>query len=125
MLALLHTALNHPSSSHPLDDPINENDDESSHFNPSSSSQNVSSSSNDVSRVRQNPPHENAEITGLKKGKNWKFSFFQKTAPINTQRPPIYLGPPDDMGPPSGGNEIFKSVSLTLLPTTSSWHFPV
>ncbi|GJT16820.1 retrovirus-related pol polyprotein from transposon TNT 1-94 [Tanacetum coccineum] len=32
------TTLNHPSSSHPLDDSINENDDESFHSNPSSSS---------------------------------------------------------------------------------------
>ncbi|GJS12817.1 retrovirus-related pol polyprotein from transposon TNT 1-94 [Tanacetum coccineum] len=32
------TALNHPSSSHPLDDPIDENDDESFHSNPSSPS---------------------------------------------------------------------------------------
>ncbi|GJR17313.1 MAK10-like protein [Tanacetum coccineum] len=52
------TTLNHPSSSHPLDDPIDENDDESFHSNPSSPSQNISSSSNDVSRVHQNPPHE-------------------------------------------------------------------
>ncbi|GKF38977.1 hypothetical protein Tco_0119038 [Tanacetum coccineum] len=29
------TSLNHPSSSHPLDDPIDENDDESFHSNPS------------------------------------------------------------------------------------------
>ncbi|GJY93636.1 hypothetical protein Tco_0509418 [Tanacetum coccineum] len=50
--------LNHPSSSHSLDDPIDENDDESFHSNPSSPSQNVSSSSNDVSRVRQNLPNE-------------------------------------------------------------------
>ncbi|GJU55428.1 hypothetical protein Tco_1229142 [Tanacetum coccineum] len=52
------TTLNHLSSSHPLDDPIDENDDESFHYNPSSPSQNFSSSFNDVSRVRQNPPHE-------------------------------------------------------------------
>ncbi|GJR41913.1 hypothetical protein Tco_1310016 [Tanacetum coccineum] len=32
------TTLNHPSSSHPLDDPIDENDDESFHSNPSSPS---------------------------------------------------------------------------------------
>ncbi|GJS82062.1 retrovirus-related pol polyprotein from transposon TNT 1-94 [Tanacetum coccineum] len=38
------TTLNHPSSSHPLDDPIDENDDESFHSNPSSPSQNISSS---------------------------------------------------------------------------------
>ncbi|GKF34822.1 hypothetical protein Tco_0108022, partial [Tanacetum coccineum] len=49
---------NHPSSSHPLVDPSDENDDESSHSNPSSPSQNISSSSNNVSRVHQNPPRE-------------------------------------------------------------------
>ncbi|GKC93135.1 hypothetical protein Tco_1158577 [Tanacetum coccineum] len=52
------STLNHPSSSHLLDDSIDENDDESFHSNPSSLSQNISSSSNDVSRVHQNPPHE-------------------------------------------------------------------
>ncbi|GJV74458.1 hypothetical protein Tco_1506042 [Tanacetum coccineum] len=50
--------LNHPSLSHPLVDPTDENDDESSHSNPSSPSQNISSSSNNVSRVHQNPPCE-------------------------------------------------------------------
>ncbi|GJT95081.1 retrovirus-related pol polyprotein from transposon TNT 1-94 [Tanacetum coccineum] len=49
---------NHPSSSHPLVDPTDENDDESSHSNPSSPSQNISSSSNNVSKVHQNPPPE-------------------------------------------------------------------
>ncbi|GKA54803.1 hypothetical protein Tco_0753752 [Tanacetum coccineum] len=44
------TTLNHPSSSHPLDDTIDENDDESFHSNSSSLSQNVSSSSNVVPR---------------------------------------------------------------------------
>ncbi|GKE28000.1 hypothetical protein Tco_1443384, partial [Tanacetum coccineum] len=52
------STLNHPSSSHPLDDSIKENDDESFHPNPSSPSQNNSSTSNNVSRVHQNPPHE-------------------------------------------------------------------
>ncbi|GJY39205.1 copia protein [Tanacetum coccineum] len=52
------TTLNHPSSSRPLDDIVDENDEESFHFNSSSPSQNVSSSSNVVFRVRQNPPHE-------------------------------------------------------------------
>ncbi|GKD25841.1 hypothetical protein Tco_1232055, partial [Tanacetum coccineum] len=52
------TTLNHPSLSHLLDDPINENDDESFHSNSSSPSQNISSSSNVVSRVHQNPPYE-------------------------------------------------------------------
>ncbi|GKB27208.1 hypothetical protein Tco_0866609 [Tanacetum coccineum] len=49
------TTLNHPSSSRPLDDTIDENDEESFHYNSSSPSQNVSSSSNVVSRVRQKP----------------------------------------------------------------------
>ncbi|GKA82430.1 hypothetical protein Tco_0789178 [Tanacetum coccineum] len=49
---------NHPSSSHPLVDPTDENDDESSHSNPSSPSQNISSSLNNVFRVHQNPPRE-------------------------------------------------------------------
>ncbi|GKB23170.1 hypothetical protein Tco_0862571 [Tanacetum coccineum] len=52
------STLNHPLSSHPLDDSTDENDDESLHSNPSSPSQNVSSSSNNVFRVHQNPPHE-------------------------------------------------------------------
>ncbi|GKD80499.1 hypothetical protein Tco_1347338, partial [Tanacetum coccineum] len=52
------TTLNHPSSSHPLDDLIDENDDESFHSNSSSPSQNISSSFNVVFRVHQNPPHE-------------------------------------------------------------------
>ncbi|GJU37359.1 putative ribonuclease H-like domain-containing protein [Tanacetum coccineum] len=52
------STLNHPSSSHPLNDSTNENDDESSHSNPSSPPQNTSSSSNNVSRVHQKPPHE-------------------------------------------------------------------
>ncbi|GJU13658.1 hypothetical protein Tco_1136054 [Tanacetum coccineum] len=52
------STLNHLSSSHPLDDSIEENNDKSFHPNPSSPSQNISSSSNNVSRVHQNPPHE-------------------------------------------------------------------
>ncbi|GJV39430.1 hypothetical protein Tco_1417870 [Tanacetum coccineum] len=56
------TTLNHPSSSHPLDDTIDENDDESFHSNPSSPSKNVSSSSNNISRVLQNPPHESHDL---------------------------------------------------------------
>ncbi|GJS85450.1 hypothetical protein Tco_0751991 [Tanacetum coccineum] len=52
------STLNHLSSSHPLDDFIEENDDESFHPNPASPSQNISSSSNNVSKVHQNPPHE-------------------------------------------------------------------
>ncbi|GJT20173.1 hypothetical protein Tco_0878879 [Tanacetum coccineum] len=43
------STLNHSSSSHQLDDSIDENDDESFHSNPSSPSQNIPSSSNDVS----------------------------------------------------------------------------
>ncbi|GJV93343.1 hypothetical protein Tco_1541156 [Tanacetum coccineum] len=50
--------LNHPSSSHLLDDPINEDDDESFHPNSSSPSQNIPSLSNIVSIAHQNPPHE-------------------------------------------------------------------
>nr|GEW18669.1 copia protein [Tanacetum cinerariifolium] len=52
------TTLNHPSSSRPLDDTIDVNNDESFHLNSSSPSRNISSSSNVVSRVRQKPPHE-------------------------------------------------------------------
>ncbi|GJS80081.1 hypothetical protein Tco_0729962 [Tanacetum coccineum] len=59
------STLNHPSSSHPLDDSIEKNDDESFHPNPSSSSQNISSSSNNVSRVHQNPPHESHHLKHL------------------------------------------------------------
>nr|GEY53471.1 pentatricopeptide repeat-containing protein [Tanacetum cinerariifolium]GEY53692.1 pentatricopeptide repeat-containing protein [Tanacetum cinerariifolium] len=56
------TTLNHPSSSHPLDDIVDVNDEESFRFNSSSPSQNVSSSSNVVSRVVQNPPHESQHL---------------------------------------------------------------
>nr|GEX58351.1 pentatricopeptide repeat-containing protein [Tanacetum cinerariifolium] len=52
------TTLNHPSSSHPLNDTIDVNDEESFHSNPSSPSQKVSSLSNVVSKVCQNPIHE-------------------------------------------------------------------
>ncbi|GJY79852.1 putative reverse transcriptase domain-containing protein [Tanacetum coccineum] len=45
------TILNHPSSSHSLDDTLGENDDESFHSNSSSLSQNISFSSNVVFRV--------------------------------------------------------------------------
>nr|GEX14479.1 pentatricopeptide repeat-containing protein [Tanacetum cinerariifolium] len=51
-------ALNHTPSSYPLDNSIDENDDESFHSNTSYPSQNISSSSNDVSRVHRNPHHE-------------------------------------------------------------------
>ncbi|GJZ23575.1 hypothetical protein Tco_0561034 [Tanacetum coccineum] len=43
--------LYHPSSSHSLDDTLEENDDESFHSNSSSPSQTIFSSSNVVSRV--------------------------------------------------------------------------
>ncbi|GJX30557.1 hypothetical protein Tco_0238636 [Tanacetum coccineum] len=56
------TTLNHPSSSHSLDDTLDENDDESFNSNSSSPSQNISSLSNVVSRVRQNPPHESHNL---------------------------------------------------------------
>ncbi|GJX12559.1 hypothetical protein Tco_0204317 [Tanacetum coccineum] len=56
------TTLNYPSSSRPLDDTIDVNDDESFHSNSSFPSQNVSSLSNVVPRVRQNPPHESYNL---------------------------------------------------------------
>ncbi|GJW51873.1 hypothetical protein Tco_0093224 [Tanacetum coccineum] len=56
------TTLNHPSSSRPLDDTIDVNDEESFHSNSSSPSQNVSSSSNVVPKVHQNPPHESHNL---------------------------------------------------------------
>ncbi|GJV86106.1 hypothetical protein Tco_1526004 [Tanacetum coccineum] len=56
------TTLNHPSSSRPLDDVVDENDEESFYSNSSSPSQNVFSSSNVISRVRQNPPHESPHL---------------------------------------------------------------
>ncbi|GKE09598.1 hypothetical protein Tco_1413149, partial [Tanacetum coccineum] len=57
------TTQNHPSSSLPLEAIVDENDDESFHFNSSSSpSQNVSSSSNVIPRVILNPPHESQNI---------------------------------------------------------------
>nr|GFA71748.1 pentatricopeptide repeat-containing protein [Tanacetum cinerariifolium] len=59
------STLNHLPSSHPLDDSIDENDDESFHSNPSSPSQNISTSSNDVSRVHQNPPHESLYLNTI------------------------------------------------------------
>ncbi|GKC98161.1 hypothetical protein Tco_1168436 [Tanacetum coccineum] len=56
---------NSPSSSLQIDDIVEDNDNESSHSNPSASSQNVSSSSHNVSRVNQNPPHENYDLNNL------------------------------------------------------------
>ncbi|GJT12924.1 hypothetical protein Tco_0859966 [Tanacetum coccineum] len=67
------TTLNHPSLSHPLDDPIDENDDESFHSNPSTLSQNISFSSNDV---HQNPPHESHNLN----------TFLSETINIQTQQ---------------------------------------
>ncbi|GJW52824.1 putative reverse transcriptase domain-containing protein [Tanacetum coccineum] len=75
------TTLNHPSSSHPLDDPIDENDDESFHSNPSSPSQNVSSS-NDVSRVRQNPPHKSQNLN----------TYLSETINLQTYNEMLHLG---------------------------------
>ncbi|GKB25157.1 hypothetical protein Tco_0864558 [Tanacetum coccineum] len=56
------TTLNHPSSSHPLDDIVNVNDEESFRSNSSSPSQTVSSSSNVVSRFLQNPPYKSQHL---------------------------------------------------------------
>nr|GEY91014.1 hypothetical protein [Tanacetum cinerariifolium] len=56
------TTLKHPSLSRPLDDIVDENDEESFHSNSSSPSQNISSSSNVISRVRQNPPYESLQL---------------------------------------------------------------
>ncbi|GKD51420.1 hypothetical protein Tco_1280396 [Tanacetum coccineum] len=80
------TTLNHPSSSHPLDDPIDVNDDESFHSNPSSPSQNISFSLNDIFRVYQNPPHESLVCFG-KKGKLaprfvGSFEIIEKVGPV-------------------------------------------
>nr|GEU97716.1 pentatricopeptide repeat-containing protein [Tanacetum cinerariifolium] len=70
------TTLNHPSLSHPLDNSIDENDDESFHSNPSSLFQNISSSSNDVSRVHQNPSHES----------HYLYTFLSETINLQTQQ---------------------------------------
>nr|GEZ39762.1 pentatricopeptide repeat-containing protein [Tanacetum cinerariifolium] len=56
------TTQNHPSSSLPLEDIVDKNDDESFHSNSSSPSQNISSSSNVVPRVRQNLPHKSHDL---------------------------------------------------------------
>ncbi|GJY61292.1 hypothetical protein Tco_0461949 [Tanacetum coccineum] len=70
------STLNHPSSSHPLDDSIDENDDKSFHSNPSSPSQNIFSASNNVSRVHQNPPHESHYLN----------TYLSKTINLQTQQ---------------------------------------
>ncbi|GKB81557.1 hypothetical protein Tco_0948452, partial [Tanacetum coccineum] len=62
------TTLNHPFSSHLLDDSIDENDDESFHSNPSSSSQNISSSLIYVSRLHWTSSQEHD---------GWKLSIFK------------------------------------------------
>ncbi|GJY97345.1 hypothetical protein Tco_0514255 [Tanacetum coccineum] len=56
------TTQNHPSSSHPLDDTVDVNDEESFRSSSYFPSQNVSSSSNVFSRVRQNPPRESQHL---------------------------------------------------------------
>ncbi|GKB06553.1 hypothetical protein Tco_0834786 [Tanacetum coccineum] len=70
------TTQNHPSSSHPLDHMVEENDDESFHSNSSSPSQQVSSSSNVASRVRQNPSHESHDLN----------TFLSETITLQTQQ---------------------------------------
>ncbi|GJU80506.1 retrovirus-related pol polyprotein from transposon TNT 1-94 [Tanacetum coccineum] len=74
------TNLNHPSLSHPLDDTIDENDDELFHSNSSSPSQNISSSSNVVSRIRQNPPHESHNLN----------TYLSETMNLQTQQRDAY-----------------------------------
>ncbi|GJT30416.1 hypothetical protein Tco_0910691 [Tanacetum coccineum] len=68
------TTLNHPSLFHPLDDILDENDEESFRSN-SSPSQNISSSSNVVSRVLQNPPHKSQHMN----------TYLSKTINFQTQ----------------------------------------
>ncbi|GKE54646.1 hypothetical protein Tco_1489802, partial [Tanacetum coccineum] len=74
------STLNHPSSSHPLDESTDENDEESSHSNPSSPSQNISSSSNNVSRVHQNPPYESHYLN----------TYLSETINLQTQQRDAY-----------------------------------
>ncbi|GJW90220.1 hypothetical protein Tco_0167773 [Tanacetum coccineum] len=69
------TTQNHPSLSHPLDDTVDVNDEESFRSNSSSPSQNVSSPSNVVSRVRQNPSHESHHLN----------TYLSETINIQTQ----------------------------------------
>ncbi|GJS94458.1 retrovirus-related pol polyprotein from transposon TNT 1-94 [Tanacetum coccineum] len=69
------TTLNHPSSSHPLDDIVDVNDEESFRSNYSSRSQNVSSLSNVVSIVLQNPLHESHHLN----------TYLSKTIDLQTQ----------------------------------------
>ncbi|GJV62895.1 hypothetical protein Tco_1473723 [Tanacetum coccineum] len=67
---------NHPSLSRPLYHVVDENDDESFHFNSYSPSQQVSSSSNVASRVRQNLSHESHDLN----------TFLSKTITLQTQQ---------------------------------------
>ncbi|GJY17728.1 retrovirus-related pol polyprotein from transposon TNT 1-94 [Tanacetum coccineum] len=59
------TTQNPPSSSLQIDVMIYDNDDESFQSNSLSHTQHISSSSNVVSRVHQNPPHENHDLNTL------------------------------------------------------------
>ncbi|GKC97994.1 hypothetical protein Tco_1168269 [Tanacetum coccineum] len=67
--------LNHPSSSHPLDDIVDVNDEELFRSNSSSPFQNVSYSSYVISKVLQNPPHESQHLN----------TYLSKTINIQTQ----------------------------------------
>nr|GEV47604.1 hypothetical protein [Tanacetum cinerariifolium] len=69
------TTLNHPSLSHPLNDALDENDDESFHSNSSSPSQNISSPSNVIFGVRQNLPRESHNLN----------SYIYETIHLQTQ----------------------------------------
>ncbi|GJU11820.1 hypothetical protein Tco_1134216 [Tanacetum coccineum] len=96
------STLNHPSSSHPLDDSIEENDDESFHPNPFSPSQNISSSSNNVSRVHQNPPHEKPT----------------SPQPLNHLLENILDVPPRPLNPQPIQSLPFLDITLSLSPIT-------
>ncbi|GJY17865.1 hypothetical protein Tco_0389356 [Tanacetum coccineum] len=69
------TTLIYPSTSHPLDDIVDVNDEELFRSNSSSPSQNVSSSSNVVSKVLQNPPHKSQHLN----------TYLSKTINLQTQ----------------------------------------
>ncbi|GJU07483.1 hypothetical protein Tco_1123913 [Tanacetum coccineum] len=56
---------NPSSSSLQIDDVVDDNDNDSSQSDSSSSSQHISSSSNVVSKIHQNPPHENHDFNTL------------------------------------------------------------
>ncbi|GKF16333.1 hypothetical protein Tco_0061251 [Tanacetum coccineum] len=74
------STINHPSSSHPLDDSIDENSDESFHLNHSTLSQNISSTSNNISRVHQNPPHES----------HYLYTYLSETINLQTQQRDVH-----------------------------------